>query len=57
MNLLDTSLTTLGATVKDVFPVLVLLLFQLVILRRPLPNWRRVAFGSVLVLWWAWPCS
>ena len=51
MNLLDTSLTTLGATVKDVLPVLVLLLFfQLVILRRPLPNWRRVAFGFVLVL-------
>ena len=51
MDLFDTSLTTLVATIKDVLPVLVLLLFfQLVIVRQPLPNWRRVVFGFVCVL-------
>ena len=51
MDFLDTSLTTLGSTMKDVLPVIVLLLFfQLVIIRRPLPNWRRVVFGFVFVL-------
>jgi len=42
---------TLILTVKDVFPVLALLLFfQLVVLRRPIPNWKRVVVGFVFVL-------
>ena len=42
---------TLLSTLKDVFPVLALLVFfQLVILRRPLPNWKRMAVGFVFVL-------
>ena len=42
---------TLALTVKDVFPVLALLLFfQLVVLRKPIPNWKRVVAGFVFVL-------
>lgn len=51
MEILNDFLHTLGLTVKDVLPVLVLLLFfQLVILRKPLPNWKRLAFGFVCVV-------
>jgi hypothetical protein len=51
MELLDIFLNTLAATVKDVVPVVVLLVFfQVVILHRPIPNWKRVAIGCVLVL-------
>ena len=51
MKLIDTFVNTLTLTVKDVFPVLALLLFfQLVILRRPLPNWKRVTAGFVFVI-------
>ncbi len=51
MELLTTFLHTLTLTVKDVLPVLVLLVFfQLVILRKPLPNWRRLVLGFVFVL-------
>jgi hypothetical protein len=42
---------TLWLTVKDVLPVAALLVFfQLVILRKPIPNWRRMGFGFVCVL-------
>jgi len=42
---------TLGMTFKDVAPVLVLLLFfQFAILRKPLPDWRRMAFGFACVI-------
>ena len=42
---------TLRVTIKDILPVLTLLLFfQLVVLRRPIPNWKRVVAGFVFVL-------
>ncbi len=42
---------TLGAMLKDVLPVIGLLLFfQLVVLRRPLPDWKRMAAGFFFVL-------
>ena len=51
MELLTTFAHTLGSTVKDVVPVIALLVFfQLVVLRKPLPNWRRMALGFVFVL-------
>ncbi|MCD6294086.1 MAG: DUF1538 domain-containing protein [Deltaproteobacteria bacterium] len=51
MELLITFGHTLVLTVKDVLPVLVLLMFfQLVVLRRPIPNWKRVVAGFVFVL-------
>ena len=51
MELLTTFFRTLALTVKDVFLVVALLVFfQLVVLRRPLPNWRRLALGFVFVL-------
>ncbi len=51
MDLITAFTNILVLTVKDILPVAALLLFfQLVILRRPLPNWRRVAFGFLLVL-------
>ena len=51
MELLITFGHTLALTVKDVLPVLALLMFfQLVVLRRPIPNWKRVAAGFVFVL-------
>ena len=51
MELLTTFFHTLALTVKDVFLVVALLVFfQLVVLRRPLPNWKRLALGFVFVL-------
>ena len=51
MELLITFGHTLALTVKDVLPVLALLMFfQLVVLRRPIPNWKRVVAGFVFVL-------
>lgn len=51
MELIHTFLHTLWLTVADVLPVLALLVFfQVVVLRRPLPNWRRAALGFVFVL-------
>jgi hypothetical protein len=51
MNLLGTFAHTLSLTVKDVIPVLALLVFfQLVIIRKPLPNWKRMVAGFVFVL-------
>jgi hypothetical protein len=51
MELFITFVHTLGVTVKDVLPVLALLVFfQLVVLRRPIPNLKRVVAGFVFVL-------
>ena len=51
MELLITFAHTLLLTVRDVFPVLALLMFfQLVVLRKPIPNWKRVVAGFVFVL-------
>lgn len=51
MELLTTFFHTLALTVKDVFLVVALLVFfQLVVLRKPLPNWRRLVLGFVFVL-------
>ncbi len=51
MELLTTFLHTLALTLKDVFLVVALLVFfQLAVLRRPLPNWRRLALGLVFVI-------
>ena len=51
MGLIATFGHTLALTVKDVFPVIALLMFfQLVVLRRPIPNWKRVVAGFVFVV-------
>jgi len=51
MDLITAFLNTLALAAKDILPVAALLLFfQLVVLRRPLPNWKRVASGFLLVL-------
>lgn len=51
MHLLNTFIQTLSMTLKDIIPVVVLLVFfQLVVLRRPLPNMRRLALGFIFVL-------
>ena len=51
MDLINTFTNILALTVKDILPVVALLLFfQLVVLRRPLPNWKRVALGFLFVL-------
>ena len=51
MHLITTFTNTLALTVKDILPVVALLLFfQLVVLRRPLPNWKRVTLGFLFVL-------
>ena len=50
MGLFITFVHTLVVTVKDVLPVLALLVFfQLVVLRRPIPNLKRVVAGFVFV--------
>ncbi len=44
-------LQTLGATVADVLPIaLIILFFQVIVLRRPIPNLERVLFGFMYVL-------
>ena len=51
MELLTTFVHSLSSTVKDVFPVAFLLLFfQLAVIRKPLPNWKRMVAGFVFVL-------
>ncbi len=51
MELITTFAQTLGATVKDVAPVVGLLLFfQFVVLRKRVPNWKRMVVGFVFVL-------
>ncbi|MFC1835316.1 DUF1538 domain-containing protein [Thermodesulfobacteriota bacterium] len=51
MELLSIFLNTLVSTVRDVLPVLVLLLvFQLFVLKQPIPHWRRLLTGSIFAL-------
>ena len=51
MDLLTTFGHTLVSMLKDVGPVMALLVFfQLVVLRRKLPNWKRMAVGFAFVL-------
>jgi len=51
MELIQTFLHTLMLTVADVLPVVALLVFfQLAVLRRRLPNWRRAVLGFLFVL-------
>jgi hypothetical protein len=51
MELLTNFIRTLSLTVIDVLPVAVLLVFfQLAVLRRPIPNWKRMALGFGFVL-------
>lgn len=51
MSWLITLLETFVATLRDVFPIAVILFgFQFVVLRRPIPNAPRVLFGFVFVL-------
>jgi Protein of unknown function (DUF1538) len=51
MELLTNFISTLSMTVIDVLPVAALLVFfQLAVLRRPIPNWKRMALGFGFVL-------
>ncbi len=51
MNSIFNILHTLFDTVFDVLPILVIIVgFQLVIIRRPIPNLRKVLFGFIYVL-------
>lgn len=51
MDFITTFTHTLFLTVKDILAVVALLLFfQLIILRRPIPNWKNVALGFFFVL-------
>ena len=51
MSILESLARTLGATVWDVFPILVVVVgFQLLVIRRPIPNLRDVVIGFVYVL-------
>ncbi|MFC1857124.1 DUF1538 domain-containing protein [Thermodesulfobacteriota bacterium] len=51
MDIITAFTHTLALTVKDILPVVTLLLFfQFVILRRPLPNWKPMALGVLFVL-------
>ena len=51
MDLINAFTNILALTVKDILPVVALLLFfQLVVLRRPLPDWKRMALGFLFVL-------
>lgn len=50
-ELLDAILGAVGTTVLDILPILAVLLgFQFLVIRQPLPNWRRTAMGFVYVL-------
>ena len=51
MDFVLTALRTIGATVLDVLPVLAFLFaFQLLVIRRPLPDLRRIVSGAVFVI-------
>ncbi len=51
MQLIQDIVTTLFATVRDVVPILVILFgFQLLVLRRPIPNLKSTVIGFVYVL-------
>lgn len=50
-GLLGEALATIGGTVLDVAPVIGFLFgFQLLVIRRPLPDWRRILSGTVFVI-------
>jgi hypothetical protein len=51
MNTLSEFAAVLGSTILDVLPILLLILFfQLVVLRKRIPQVRKILFGSVLVV-------
>jgi len=51
LELLISALRTIAATVLDVAPVLgFLFAFQLLVIRQPLPDWRRILPGTVFVI-------
>lgn len=51
MDLVLTVLSVIAGTLRDVAPVLLFLVaFQLLVIRQPLPNWRRILGGSVFVI-------
>ncbi|GLX79529.1 membrane protein [Thalassotalea insulae] len=51
MNLLIEFFTTLKTTVIDVLPILsIILVFQLVVIRKPIPRLKQVGFGFIYVL-------
>jgi hypothetical protein len=51
MNLLSEVLSTFGSTLRDVLPILsVMVIFQLLVLRQPIANWRSVAIGVGFVI-------
>ena len=51
MKFLTVLFDTLMMTVRDIFPVLMLLVvFQLFVLRQPLPHWRKLLVGSFCAL-------
>jgi len=51
VDLLNTIVTTVLQTVKDVLPIaLIILGMQLAVIRKPIPHWRRVLLGFVYVL-------
>jgi len=51
MDFALTAARTIGGTLFNVLPVIVFLIaFQLLVIRRPLPNWRRIASGVAFVI-------
>ncbi len=51
MDTFLTALTIVGKTLRDVAPVLLFLVaFQLLVIRKPLPDWRQILTGSVFVI-------
>ena len=51
MDFIFIALRTFGGTLLDVLPVLSFLVaFQLLVIRRPLPDWRKILWGSVFVI-------
>ena len=50
-NFLDTMVSTTLSTLRDVTPIVIILVFfQVAVLRRRLPNLRTILAGSVMVL-------
>lgn len=51
MSVIVLVLTSIWTTLRDILPItVVILVFQLLVLRRPIAHWRRVAFGFVCVI-------
>jgi hypothetical protein len=51
MNTMTAILASLGSTIRDVLPIVVIIFcMQFLVLRRPVPNARRVLFGFVAVV-------